>query len=100
MQNEAGVLLVSFLCPVYYFCLVEKSENFRRSLELCFTLLVFRPPSTFRYVGHAQLWLVYGQNRHHNSRNNGYYTIHHSRCTKHNLKTLYTKYEVIRGIIS
>ena len=99
MQNEAGVLLVSFLCPVYYFCLVEKSENFRRSLELCFTLLVFRPPWTFRYVGRAQVWLVYGQNRHNNSRNNEYYVRHHGLFTKHNLKTLYTKYEVNRGII-
>ena len=89
--------LVSVSCLLLLFS--RKSENFRRSLELCFTLLVFRPPWTFRYVGHAQLWLVYGQNRHHNSRNNGYYTIHHSWCTKHNLKTLYTKYEVIRGII-
>ena len=36
MQNEAGVLLVSFLYSIYYVCLVQNNENFKRSLELCF----------------------------------------------------------------
>ena len=35
VQNEAGILLVSFLCSVSYFCLVQNDENFKRSLELC-----------------------------------------------------------------
>ena len=41
VQNEAGVLLVSFLCSVYYFCLVEKDKNFKRRLELCFPACFF-----------------------------------------------------------
>ena len=36
VQNEAGILLVSFLCSVSYFCLVQNNENFKRRLELCF----------------------------------------------------------------
>ena len=36
VQNEAGTLLVSFLCSVSYFCLVQNNENFKRRLELCF----------------------------------------------------------------
>ena len=36
VQNKAGVFLVSLLCSVSYFCLVEKDKNFKRSLELVF----------------------------------------------------------------
>ena len=41
VQNEAGVLLVSFLCFIYYFCLAEKDKNFKRRLELCFPACFF-----------------------------------------------------------
>ena len=41
VQNEAGTLLVSLLCFVYYFCLVEKDKHFKRRLELCFYVRFF-----------------------------------------------------------
>ena len=90
--------LVSVSCLLLLFS--RKKRKLQKKFRTLFYLACFSASMNFSLCRPAQLWLVYGQNRHHNSRNNGYYTIHHSRCTKHNLKTLYTKYEVIRGIIS
>ena len=42
MQNEAEALLVLFLRFVYYFCLLQTDETFKRNLELSFFPCQFR----------------------------------------------------------